>query len=127
MARPKKTETASVAEKKPAKKVAVKKVATKKCAAKKGACATKAKATRVIAKFNAGWGNQLFIRGLGGSLDWEKGIVMQNIGEDEWLWEQLVPCDSVSFKILLNDEVWADGEDLSVATGDTVICRPSFQ
>ncbi len=127
MARPKKTETAVAAEKKPAKKTAVKKCATKKVAKKSCKCASKAKVTRIIAKFDAGWGNQLFIRGLGGSLDWEKGVPMQNVGGDEWLWEQLVSCDSVAFKLLLNDQVWADGEDVTVISGDTVICRPSFQ
>ena len=90
-------------------------------------CASKAKLTRVIAKFDAGWGNHLFIRGLGGSLDWQKGVAMQNISEDEWLWEQLVPCGTIAFKILLNDENWSEGEDLVVSAGDTVICRPSFQ
>lgn len=133
MPRPKKTATSAVAEKKPAKKVATKKCATKKCATKKTAkkatstaCSAKAKLTRVIAKFDAGWGNHLYIRGLGGCLDWQKGIQMQNIGEDEWLWEQLVPCGTVAFKILMNDETWCEGEDFVVSAGDTVICRPSF-
>ncbi|MBE6412137.1 MAG: hypothetical protein E7036_06255 [Opitutales bacterium] len=129
MPRPKKTATSAVAEKKTTKKVATKKCATKKTAKKTASkvCASKAKLTRVIAKFDAGWGNQLFIRGLGGSLDWQKGIAMQNISEDEWLWEQLVPCGTVAFKILLNDENWSEGEDFVVSAGDTVICRPSFQ
>lgn len=130
MPRPKKNATSAVAEKKPAKKTAVKKCATKKVAkktvAKAKECTPKAKLTRVIAKFDAGWGNHLFIRGLGGSLDWQKGIPMQNIGEDEWLWEQLVPCGTVAFKILINDQNWSEGEDLVVSAGDTVICRPSF-
>ena len=52
---------------------------------------------------------------------------LKNISEDEWLWEQLVPCGTIAFKILLNDENWSEGEDLVVSAGDTVICRPSFQ
>ena len=127
MPRPKKTATAATAEKKPAKKAAAKKSAPK--AAKKPAaksCACKAKLTRVIAKIDAGWGNQLFIRGLGGSLDWDKGVPMQNVGEDEWLWEQLVPRGNVAFKVLINDQNWSAGEDFVVAAGDTVICRPTF-
>ena len=135
MPRPKKDTTSAVVEKKTARKTAVKKCAVKKCATKKTAkktvskakeCAPKTKLTRVIAKFDAGWGNNLYIRGLGGSLDWQKGVPMQNIGEDEWLWEQLVPCGTVAFKILVNDQNWCVGEDIVVSAGDTLICRPSF-
>lgn len=124
----KKSATKTAKTEKPAKKVAVKKVAekTRKTASCPKKCETKSKLTRVIAKFDAGWGNQLYIRGLGGSLDWQKGVPMQSISEDEWLWEQIVPKGTVSFKVLLNDKNWSAGEDLVVAAGDTVICRPTF-
>ena len=124
----KKSATKTAKTREPAKKAAVKKVAakTRKTASCPKKCETKAKLTRVIAKFDAGWGNQLYIRGLGGSLDWQKGVPMQSISEDEWLWEQIVPKGTVSFKVLLNDKNWSDGEDLVVAAGDTVICRPTF-
>ena len=129
--------TNSVAEKKTAtakravaKKVAskpVKQVAAEAKSVECGKCDTKSKKlTRVIAKFDAGWGNALFIRGTGAGLDWQKGVPMQSIGEDEWLWEQLVPNGSVSFKVLVNDQQWSEGEDQSVAAGDTVICHPKF-
>ena len=84
------------------------------------------KTTRVIAKFDAGWGNQLFIRGLGGGLDWNAGVPMQCIGEDEWLWEQAVSKGNVTFKVLVNDSQWSDGDDVVVAAGDTIICHPKF-
>ena len=124
----KKSATKTAKTREPAKKAAVKKVAakTRKTASCPKKCETKAKLTRVIAKFDAGWGNQLYIRGLGGSLDWQKGVPMQSISEDEWLWVQIVPKGTVSFKVLLNDKNWSDGEDLVVAAGDTVICRPTF-
>lgn len=123
----KKTTTKKVAT--PSKKKAVKQCATetRKTSGKSCSCASKAKLTRVIAKFDAGWGNQLYIRGLGGSLDWQKGVPMQSISEDEWLWEQMVPDGTVAFKVLVNDQNWAVGEDLVVSAGDTVICRPIFQ
>lgn len=124
----KKSATKTAKTREPAKKAAVKKVAakTRKTASCPKKCETKAKLTRVIAKFDAGWGNQLYIRGFGGSLDWQKGVPMQSISEDEWLWEQIVPKGTVSFKVLLNDKNWSAGEDLVVAAGDTVICRPTF-
>lgn len=84
------------------------------------------KTTRVIAKFNVGWGNQIFIRGLGGGLDWNVGVPMQCIGEDEWLWEQAVSKGNVTFKLLVNDSQWNDGDDVVVAAGDTIICHPKF-
>lgn len=113
-----------------AKKAAAKKPSVKKtAAAKKPASKAESKPnklTRVIAKFDAGWGNALFIRGVGAGLDWQKGVAMQSIGPDEWLWEQLVPNGSVCFKVLVNDEIWATGEDCSVLAGDTIICHPQF-
>lgn len=100
-------------------------VESKKACCKKGKCSD-TKLTRVIVKFDAGWGNQLYIRGIGAGLNWQKGVVMQCVGDDEWLWEQLVPKGDVSFKILLNDQVWSQGEDFVVACGDTIICHPVF-
>ena len=101
------------------------------CEAKKGSKAavaqkTESKLTRVIVKYNAGWGNQVFIRGVGAGLDWNKGVMLQCMGDDEWLWEARVPCGSVSFKLLVNDESWAQGEDQTVVSGETIICHPQF-
>lgn len=118
-------------------KTTVKKAAAKKAEAATAACEcasekkckknqTAKKTTRVIAKYNAGWGNQLFIRGLGGGLDWNVGVPMQCIGEDEWLWEQAVSKGNISFKILVNDNQWSEGDDFVVAAGDTTICHPKF-
>lgn len=119
----------AIAKKAPAKKTATKarvpaaKVASKGVS-KAASCANKL--TRVLVKYDAGWGNQVFIRGVGAGLDWQKGILMQCIGDDEWLWEARVPCGSISFKLLVNDGVWSQGEDVSVLAGETVICHPSF-
>lgn len=124
----KKATTKTAAKKAPvSKKAAVAKVSDCACKAV-GACKSPAgrKLTRVIAKYDAGWGNQLFIRGLGGGLDWNAGVPMQCVGEDEWLWEQAVPKGNVTFKVLINDSVWSDGEDSVVAAGDTIICHPKF-
>ncbi len=86
-----------------------------------------AKLTRVIVKYDAGWGNTLFIRGKGASgLGWEKGIPMQNIGCDEWLWEQVIPKGDVGFKILVNDEIWCQGEDFIVHAKESTTVRPVF-
>ncbi len=122
MAEKSKTATKKTAVKKVAKKVATKKCATKKCAKN----AESKKVTRVIAKVNVGWGNCLYIRGAGAELSWDKGIAMQCLGEDEWLWEQFVPKGDISFKFLVNDELWSTGEDFTVSVGDSIICKPEF-
>ncbi len=117
-----------------AKKVAVKKpaegkapAAVKKVAVKKASSAKKGGAlTRILAKVDAGWGNQLFIRGCGGGLSWDKGVLMQCISDDEWLWEKKIDGEGVCFKILVNDDIWSVGEDCTVPMGETVILTPCF-
>lgn len=123
------------AEKTPApKKAAVKKAAAEKAAPAKKAPAKKAESlkvsgglTRVIAKVDAGWGNSLFIRGNGAGLSWHAGVLMQCVGSDEWIWENKIGKGTVEFKVLVNDEIWAVGDDVSVNAGDTVTCHPVFQ
>ena len=94
------------------------------CASKK--CANSGALTRVFVKFDAGWGNQLYIRGNGGGLSWDKGVLMQCVNDDEWLWEKKISDPQVSFKILLNDSLWSCGEDLVVPVGETAWLTPSF-
>jgi hypothetical protein len=38
--------------------------------------------TVIIAKFDVGHGNALYIRGDGNGLDWDKGVLMENAGDD---------------------------------------------
>jgi len=108
---------------KPAKKTVAKKSSSKN---QKTCKASASKLSRVLVKYNAGWGNQLFIRGAGADLSWEKGVPMQCVGEDEWLWEQLVCRGSLSFKILINDQAWSTGEDMILEAGESITVHPSF-
>jgi hypothetical protein len=90
------------AKKAPAKKVAAKKAPAKKVAAKKApakkvvkkttrkAARRTAIVTKVIAKIDAGFGNQVYIRGNSTGLTWDSGILMKNVGADEWVWESKV-------------------------------------
>lgn len=116
---PKETAAEKKADVKPAAKRAVaKKAAVKKTQSKK--------ITRIIAKVNVGWGNSLFIRGEGAELNWEKGVAMQCVSDDEWLWEQYVPKGDITFKLLVNDSQWSAGENFVVSAGDSIICKPEF-
>ena len=130
-----------------AKKVPVKKAVTKKATNKKAAPKTAKKTTkkatnktapakkvtpkavqltRITARVDVGFGNQLYIRGEGGGLDWEQGIIMENISPYEWQFTTHFPSKQIEFKFLINDELWAEGGSLSVATGKSSISSPNF-
>ncbi len=120
----------AVKKKAAARKKAVKKqpVAKKKSVArKKTAAATKPSAsseTTIVARIDIGFGNQLFIRGEGGGLSWEKGVLMENEGSDEWSTPEA--DQGVVFKFLINDQIWSLGEDLTVAPGGHSVSTPNF-
>jgi membrane protein involved in colicin uptake len=125
----KKTVVKKVAAKKTVKKVAAKKVAAKKVVAKKAPAkkaAKKAVVTTVIAKIDAGFGNELVLRGSGAGLSWDSGAPMENSGADEWVWTSKAVTSELEFKVLLNDEVWSTGPNGIVFPGATVVFEPAF-
>ena len=129
------TKKKTVAKKSVTKKAATKKVATKKAAAPKPKATKKAASTKtkpaiietsIIANIDVGFGNALFIRGNGAGLSWESGTELKNISGGEWSFTTSSASDELAFKFLLNDEIWSDGEDLTVAAGKTSISSPKF-
>jgi hypothetical protein len=134
----------------PAKEVTTKKAAVKKTAVKKTATATKASAakkaapakkaavakkvsqpaktpvTKIVARVDVGYGNELYVRGEGAGLSWDKGKLMECIGSNEWVLTTDAAKTGVVFKFLINDSHWADGEDVTVSAGGTSISAPSF-
>jgi hypothetical protein len=106
--------------------VAPKKVAAKKVAAKKTVARKEPVKTTVIAKFDAGFGNHLAIRGNCSGLTWDSGAAMENVGSDEWVWSSTVVTSELEFKVLLNDEIWSTGSNGVVFPGATVVFQPSF-
>jgi hypothetical protein len=127
-----------VAKKTAAKKAPTKKTAAKKAPAKKApkkiaqkpaskkAPAKKIKLTRIIARVDVGFGNQLYIRGENGGLDWERGIQMENVSAYEWRFTTHYPAKSIEFKFLINDELWSEGGNLTVIAGKELISSPTF-
>jgi len=116
----------------PTTKKAVKKVAAKKAHAKKTA-APKAKIpskqvvkTSITARVDVGFGNQLYIRGAGAGLSWEKGLQLENVSSYEWAFATTKARSDVVFKFLINDELWAEGDNIIVAKGATSISSPVF-
>ena len=81
--------------------------------------------TVIEAKIDVGFGNQLFVRGQGAGLSWERGTPLTCVGPDTWRWA-VEATDRLKFKLLLNDRVWANGEDVVVPPGKQVELKPAF-
>ena len=123
----KKTTKKVVAKKVPAKKVSPKKAPAKKAVAPKAKIPTKkALKTSIIARVDVGFGNQLYIRGTGADLSWEKGLPLENVSSYEWAFATTNAKSDVTFKFLINDELWAEGDNVIAAKGATSISSPVF-
>ncbi len=84
-------------------------------------------ATVIVAKYDVGFGNKLFIRGEGAGLDWEAGVEMKNVENDVWVWTNNdLKKGAVTCKFLINDDIWSVGENLFVPAGETSTVFPSF-
>jgi hypothetical protein len=81
--------------------------------------------TTIEVKIDVGFGNAVFLRGQGSGLNWERGVPLACVDGSTWRWTQKV-ADPVTFKVLLNDQVWSAGGDLVVAPGQKVEVSPSF-
>jgi hypothetical protein len=84
------------------------------------------KTTIIQAKADVGFGNSLFIRGQGDGLSWDKGLPLSCIDGSECVWSTREAKGKVVFKLLLNDQVWAKGEDVVVEAGGKIEVVPVF-
>ena len=108
----------------PAAKPAATKATKATATAKKSIDST---ATVVVAKYDVGFGNKLFIRGEGAGLSWETGVEMKNVENDVWVWTNNdLKKGAVACKFLINDDVWSTGENLFVPAGETSTVFPNF-
>lgn len=82
--------------------------------------------TVVKAKVNVGFGNTVYIRGQGCGLSWDKGIPLVCLDASSWVWSTDKANEKISFKLLVNDQVWAQGADLVAAPGEQVEAAPVF-
>ncbi len=82
--------------------------------------------TRVIIHFNCGFNNNLYIRGQGANLSWDKGHLLKNVRADEWIWETTAPFTRAEFKILINDKDYENGENHIIRNGDNFEYTPHF-
>ncbi|HEY9174498.1 MAG TPA: hypothetical protein VI136_19615, partial [Verrucomicrobiae bacterium] len=81
--------------------------------------------TVIEAKIDVGFGNQLFLRGQGAGLSWERGEPLQCVDGQTWRWSAPT-TDPLRFKLLLNDRIWAQGEDITADPGKCVGIAPRF-
>ncbi len=87
---------------------------------------TKSKLSRVVIHCDVGFNNNLFIRGKGANLSWDKGIMMHNTNSDEWVWETEQPFDSCEFKVLINDSHYEQGDNRKLTCENCVKYTPTF-
>ena len=79
----------------------------------------------IEAKIDVGFGNRLFLRGQGEGLSWDRGTPLECV--DSQTWRLIVPSkDKLQFKLLINDSVWAKGEDVVASPGKRVELVPAF-
>ena len=98
----------------------------KKAATKRKTSPKSGKVTTIKAHVDVGWGNRLFIRGSGGGLKWEAGQEM-DWSDGDWTWSTTqANGDGIEFKFLINDEIWAEGENLVVSSGESYTSTPGF-
>jgi hypothetical protein len=86
---------------------------------------TRALPTTIEAHIDVGFGNQLYVRGQGPGLSWERGVPLKNVDPNTWQWSAAA-TDKLTFKLLINDSVWAQGADVTAAPGQKVEITPSF-
>jgi hypothetical protein len=87
---------------------------------------TTTKKTKITVKYDSGFSNYLTIRGEGAHLTWEKGQLLKNIKNDEWVWETEATFQKCQFKVLINDRQYELGPNRELQAGLTLQYTPSF-
>lgn len=84
------------------------------------------KTATIEAKIDVGFGNTLYLRGEGvKGADWNHGVPLKCVDGSTWQWSGEA-ADVAKVKLLLNDSVWAKGEDLLIKPGEKIQISPSF-
>src|SRR5215472_8506012 len=79
----------------------------------------------IEAKIDVGFGNTLYLRGEGKGLSWTQGVPLICVDGKTWKWTGET-TEQLKFKLLLNDQVWSQGEDLVATPGQTLEISPAF-
>ena len=81
--------------------------------------------TTIEARIDVGFGNNVSVRGQGAGLSWDNGTPLTCVDGKTWRWTTPA-TEKLVFKLLLNDNVWAQGEDLVAAPGQKLTVTPQF-
>lgn len=79
----------------------------------------------IEAKIDVGFGNTLYLRGEGLGLSWTQGVPLTCVDGKTWKWTGEA-TEQLKFKLLLNDQVWSQGEDLVATPGQKLEISPAF-
>jgi hypothetical protein len=80
----------------------------------------------VQARAELGPGHGLFIRGCGAGLSWRRGKPLKHLDPTTWLWLNERTNEPVTFQLLLDDQVWAKGDNLVIEAGEQIEIMPDF-
>src|SRR5437879_3381153 len=72
-------------------------------------------------------GSGLFIRGEGETLDWRHGQPLTQSDKATWIWSVDSPSEPILFQLLLDDLIWAKGENIALDLGARVELVPDFE
>ncbi|HWD94093.1 MAG TPA: hypothetical protein VG938_17305 [Verrucomicrobiae bacterium] len=90
-----------------------------------GSARSSARPVTIEAKIDVGFGNALYLRGEGLGLSWSHGIPLTCVDGKTWKWTGEA-AEQLKFKLLLNDQVWSQGENLVAAPGQKLEISPAF-
>jgi hypothetical protein len=90
-----------------------------------GSARSSAKPVTIEAKIDVGFGNTLYLRGEGLGLSWTQGVPLTCVDGKTWKWTGETK-EQMKFKLLINDQVWSQGEDLVATPGQKVEISPAF-
>lgn len=83
--------------------------------------------TIIEARAELGPGHALFVRGEGDGLSWRKGTPLVRVDPGTWTWESERLQEKVIFQLLLDDQIWARGEDIVLEAGRRIELAPEFE
>jgi hypothetical protein len=99
--------------------------ATKPAETTTGSARSSAQPVTIEAKIDVGFGNTLYLRGEGLGLSWTQGVPLTCMDGKTWKWTGETK-EQLKFKLLINDQVWSQGEDLVATPGQKVEISPAF-
>ena len=80
----------------------------------------------IEARVELGLYHSLFVRGHGAGLSWLEGMRLNRVGHDRWVWEANSIRERMVFQLLLDDQVWARGQNMMVEAGERIEVAPDF-